>query len=92
MFELPKRALLALIALLTLATGLASAEDTDRELLAPVGEGPVAKALRESIYTRPGTYIGVGFSYASDIFENELEDAVGVSVDVEPSFVQYLPG
>lgn len=36
-------------------------------------------------YTQPGPYLGVGVTYARDIFESEVERAFGVPVDVDPS-------
>ena len=36
-------------------------------------------------FARPGSYLGGGFSYGIDIFENEIEDAFGVPVDVDTS-------
>lgn len=43
---------------------------------------------QEHDYSRAGLYVGGGFSYATDLYEEEIEDALasGVSVDIEDSF------
>ncbi len=37
-------------------------------------------------YSRTGWYVGAGSSYAHALFESEIEDAVGVSANIEDSY------
>lgn len=46
---------------------------------------PALAAGDEEGFSRPGMYVGAGVTYATDIFEGQLEDAVGFPVDVDPS-------
>jgi opacity protein-like surface antigen len=47
--------------------------------------GAGASSAADDDFTRRGAYVGVGGSYVSDVFEGEIEDALGVPVDVDPS-------
>lgn len=43
-------------------------------------------ALADEGYSRTGWYVGAGSSYAHALFESEIEDAVGVSANIEDSY------
>jgi opacity protein-like surface antigen len=37
-------------------------------------------------YARTGLYVGAGLTYATDLYEDEIEDQVGFSVDIDDTF------
>ena len=53
-------------------------------LLLALAAGPARAAGNE--FARSGPYLGVAASYSTDLFENEVQDAVGLPIDIDDTW------